>query len=49
MKGNKHTSYEGGTYLCKIIHSNYIVLTLNGRFETNVKIYLTNSGFHQTF
>jgi ubiquitin-protein ligase len=56
MKGNKDTPYEGGEYLCKIIHSpkyplkapDYIVLTPNGRFETNVKICLTNSGFHQS-
>ncbi len=55
MYGRPGTQFEGGQYLCKIQHNpeypkkapDYYVLTPNGRFETNKKICLTNSGFHQ--
>jgi ubiquitin-conjugating enzyme E2 J2 len=55
MYGREGTPYEGGQYIGKIIHNpqypckapDYYVLTPNGRFETNKKICLTNSSYHQ--
>jgi len=55
MYGYKDTDYEGGEYICKIVHNqnypikapDYYVLTPNGRFNINQKICLTNSSFHQ--
>ena len=56
LKGPVDTHYEGGHYLGKIIHSpeypfkppDFMMLTPNGRFEINVKICLTNSGYHSS-
>lgn len=55
LKGQKDTIYENGEYLCKLLHSkdyplkapDYFVFTPNGRFETDKKICLSNSAFHQ--
>ena len=55
IKGDKNSPFDGGEYICKLVHSaqypikapDYYVYTPNGRFETNRKICLTNSGFHQ--
>jgi ubiquitin-protein ligase len=55
IKGEKDSPFEGGEYLCKLVHHHqypmkapdYYVYTPNGRFEINRKICLTNSGFHQ--
>lgn len=54
LKGDKNSDYNGGYYLGKIIlpdtyptkPGDFMMLTPNGRFETNKKICLTNSGYH---
>ena len=56
LKGQSGTIYENGEYLCKLVHNSdyplkapdYLVFTPNGRFETDRKICLSNSGFHQS-
>ena len=56
LYGRENTSYEGGQYIGKIVHSpeyprkapDYYIFTPNGRFECNKKICLTNSGYHQS-
>jgi ubiquitin-protein ligase len=55
MYGLPNTIYQGGMYICKIVHNpeyprkapDYYVLTPNGRFDINKKICLTNSSYHQ--
>lgn len=55
LVGQKGTDYHGGEYIGKIIHSpkypleapDYVLLTPSGRYETNRKICLSNSGFHK--
>ena len=54
MYGLPGSPYEGGQYIGMIEHDpeyprkapDYYVLTPNGRYETNKKICLTNSKFH---
>lgn len=54
LKGDKESSYEGGYYIGKIMlpkeypdkPGDFMMLTPNGRFMTNHKICLTNSGYH---
>jgi ubiquitin-conjugating enzyme E2 J2 len=56
MFGLPSTPYENGQYIGKIVHSpeyprkapDYYMLTPNGRFDTNKKICLTNSSYHQS-
>lgn len=56
MVGQKGTDYYGGEYIGKILHSpkypieapDYVLLTPSGRYETNRKICLSNSGFHKS-
>jgi len=56
LRGDKDTDYKGGYYMVKIILPkdypdspvDYIALTPNGRFLTDKKICLTNSGFHKS-
>ena len=55
IKGLKESPFKNGEYICKLVHNpqypikapDYYVLTPNGRFETNRKICLTNSAYHQ--
>lgn len=55
MYGRPDTPYAGGQYIGKIVHNSeyprkapdYYMLTPNGRFDTNKKICLTNSSYHQ--
>lgn len=55
FEGYPNTYYNDGEYICKIVHnSNYpvkapdlYILTPNGRFETNRKLCLTNTSYHQ--
>ena len=55
VKGPKGTVYEGGYYLGQIQHDkeypmkapSLIMLTPSGRFNTNDKICLSNTGWHQ--
>ena len=54
VQGPKDTPYYGGYYIGQITFPadypakgpDYMMLTPSGRFETNKKICLTNSGFH---
>ena len=54
LRGDKDSHYSGGEYLGKIIYGpkyplqppNFYLLTPNGRFHTNKKICLSNSGYH---
>ncbi|ADO67115.1 putative ubiquitin-conjugating enzyme E2 [Cafeteria roenbergensis virus] len=54
LYGREDSPFRGGEYLGKISHSpdyplkppDYYMYTPNGRFHTNKKICLTNSGYH---
>lgn len=54
VKGPKDSHYANGHYIGKIMHSpdypfkapDFMMLTPNGRFATEKKICLTNSGYH---
>lgn len=54
VRGPTDTDYQNGFFIGKILHSpdypnkgpDFMMLTPNGRFETNRKICLTNSSFH---
>jgi ubiquitin-conjugating enzyme E2 J2 len=55
IRGQKETSFHGGDYIGKIIHSKkypaeppaYFMLTPSGRYEVNKEICLTNSRYHK--
>lgn len=55
LKGSKETPYEGGLYAGKILFPpeypfkapDFMMLTVNGRFDVNTKICLTFTGYHQ--
>lgn len=55
LRGSKETPYDGGIYAGKIMFPSeypfkapdFMMLTINGRFEIGVKICLTFTGFHQ--
>lgn len=54
FEGPKDSPYEGGNYLGKILFPDnfpfappdFKMITPNGRFQTNVKICMSNTGFH---
>lgn len=54
LKGPEDSHYKGGWYLGKIMHSpeypfkppDFMMLTPNGRFLTDRKICLSNTGYH---
>lgn len=55
VRGPEKSDYEGGCYIGKIMLSagypstpiDFMMLTPNGRFTTNTKICLSNTGFHK--
>nr|QBK89263.1 MAG: ubiquitin-conjugating enzyme E2 [Mimivirus LCMiAC02] len=55
IQGPSYSIYKGGYYIGKIEYTskypyappNYTMLTPSGRFHTNEKICITNSGFHK--
>jgi len=55
IRGQKDTSFHGGDFIGKIIHSkkypaeppSYFMLTPSGRYEVNKEICLTNSRYHK--
>jgi ubiquitin-conjugating enzyme E2 J2 len=54
VRGVKNSDYDGGFYIGKILHNpeyplkppDFVMLTPNGRFMTEKKICLTNTGYH---
>lgn len=55
FKGNEDSDYNGGEYICRILHNkdypikapDLFILTPNGRFEIERKLCLTNTSYHQ--
>lgn len=56
IKGPDSSEYSGGYFIGKIMHSpeyplkppDFMMLTPNGRFDTDKKICLSNSGYHSS-